>query len=54
MNLPNEVVGTIVGGIVAVAALIFRPKKKTKVTRRKSKNVETYERDAVDSTITNN
>lgn len=51
-NLPAEVISTIVGGIVAIATLIFRQKKKTKTTRRKTKTVET--KNTVDSTFTNN
>lgn len=37
-----EIVTAIVGGVVALATLIFREKKKRKVTRRKTKQVDTF------------
>lgn len=43
MKLPAEIAIAIVQGVVQIARLIFRPKKKFKQTKSKTKEVQTFE-----------
>lgn len=43
MRIPVELGIAIVQGVVKIAQFLFRPKKKTKITKRKHKEVQTFE-----------
>ena len=40
--MKETIVGMIVNGVVELAKLLFRPKRKRKVTKNKTKEVETF------------
>lgn len=48
-----EIVTAIVGGIVAIASLIFRAKTKRKITKRKTKEVTTKDKVTDPETLEN-
>lgn len=50
----DTIINTIVGGIVAIAGLIFVKKRKTKITKRKHKTIDTTEEITQDTTQNQN